>query len=277
MSGGDPVPAVREDAATGDIARLYADIRATLGVPVVNLVWRHLATIPGALEWSWNSVRPVYLDGAAAGAAAALRDAMPLVPVAGLPRDALRAAGVDAAAETAIRGVLASYDRSNTMNLLTLSALRARIDGVPAEPAPALHAGGGNDAPDALPPLLARDEMAPETWRLVLRLNALGARDDGRIVASMYRHLAHWPPFLALLWTTLSPPGQDGRLVAAIDGVQSLAVARAPALIGRLAPPAAAPSTAALDATRRALDDFIVHAIGKMVPVCRSIRLGMEP
>ena len=45
----DPVPSIREADATGDIAVLYDDIRATLGVPVVNLIWRHLAVLPGGL------------------------------------------------------------------------------------------------------------------------------------------------------------------------------------------------------------------------------------
>lgn len=273
--GGDPVPAIREDAATGEVARLYADIRATLGVPVVNLVWRHLATFPGALEWSWASVRPLYVDGTADGEAAALRASMPVLPLAPLPAEVLRAVGVDAAAVTAIRGVLASYDRSNTMNLLTLSALRARIDGVPAASITTVAAAAGNDAPESLPRLLAPTDMAPDIWRLVVALNDLGDRSDGRIVASMYRHLAHWPAFLALLWTMLSPAAGDGRLATAIDGVQSQAAARAPVLIGRLASPALVPARETLDVTRRALDHFIVHAIGRMVPICRSVRLAM--
>ena len=45
----DPFPAIAEAAATGETAELFADIRATVGVRVVNLVWRHLATIDGAL------------------------------------------------------------------------------------------------------------------------------------------------------------------------------------------------------------------------------------
>ena len=49
----DPVVAVTEQNAEGQVAEIYQDIRATLGVPVVNLIWRHLATFPGALEWSW--------------------------------------------------------------------------------------------------------------------------------------------------------------------------------------------------------------------------------
>ena len=44
----DPFPAIPEAAASGETADLLADIRATVGVRVVNLVWRHLATFrPG--------------------------------------------------------------------------------------------------------------------------------------------------------------------------------------------------------------------------------------
>ena len=64
MSARDPVAAIGEADARGDIAELYADIRATLGVPVVNLVWRHLASIDGALPWAWQAVRPAYRSGA---------------------------------------------------------------------------------------------------------------------------------------------------------------------------------------------------------------------
>jgi hypothetical protein len=45
----DPVPAITETAATGEIAEIFADIRGVLGVEVVNLIWRHLAPIPRAL------------------------------------------------------------------------------------------------------------------------------------------------------------------------------------------------------------------------------------
>ena len=48
----DPVPVITEAEATGNIAALYADIRTTLGVPVVNLIWRHLAVFPDGLPWA---------------------------------------------------------------------------------------------------------------------------------------------------------------------------------------------------------------------------------
>ncbi len=93
----DPVPAITEAAASGEVAALYADIRAVYGVGVVNLVWRHLATIPGALPWAWGTVRPLYLDGTIAREAAALRTARRLPPVMRLPAELLAAAGFGAA------------------------------------------------------------------------------------------------------------------------------------------------------------------------------------
>ena len=59
----DPVPAIAEAAATGATAEIFADIRHVLGVEVVNLIWRHLATIPDALPWAWGMLRPLYADG----------------------------------------------------------------------------------------------------------------------------------------------------------------------------------------------------------------------
>jgi hypothetical protein len=37
---GDPISAIREDEATETIASIFADIRETLNVGVVNLIWR---------------------------------------------------------------------------------------------------------------------------------------------------------------------------------------------------------------------------------------------
>ena len=56
----ESVPSVLESDAKGDIADIYADIRKVLGTSVVNLIWRNLATMPGALEWTWSTVRPLY-------------------------------------------------------------------------------------------------------------------------------------------------------------------------------------------------------------------------
>ena len=75
----DPFPAIAEAAATGQTAQLFADIRATVGVRVVNLVWRHLATVDGALPWAWAAVKPLYFHGMADSPAVKCPALLPLV------------------------------------------------------------------------------------------------------------------------------------------------------------------------------------------------------
>lgn len=61
-------------------------------------------------------------------------------------------------------------------------------------------------APDlTLPPLLSEAEVAPETWARVLSLNRMGDQAQPLILASMYRHLAHWPEFLQRVEAALAP------------------------------------------------------------------------
>jgi hypothetical protein len=127
LNQSDSVPSVPETAASGEIAEIYADIRATLGTSVVNLIWRNLATLPGALRWTWSTVRPLYL-GAAAPHAEAVRRTLSLPAVPPLSADALTAAGLDRAALAAIRTTLDSYHHTNALALVVLSALLERYD-----------------------------------------------------------------------------------------------------------------------------------------------------
>src|ERR1700722_20994231 len=101
----ESVPSILETEAAGEIADIYADIRRTLRTSVVNLIWRNLATMPGALRWTWSAVRPLYL-GPASGHAEAVRRPLALPDIPELSVNELLAAGVDATALTGIRGVL---------------------------------------------------------------------------------------------------------------------------------------------------------------------------
>jgi hypothetical protein len=255
----DPFPAVAESAATGVTAELFADIRSTIGVRVVNLVWRHLATMDGALPWAWSAVKPLYLDGIADRAAVRFRESMALPPLASLAGDAPKS----------VDDVLASYDHSNTVNLFALGALVAwlRRDvasvGTPER-------GPRSPAPDVILPLLASQrDVSPETWALVLRLNRFG--DPHQVIlASMYRHLAHAPAFLARLETALTPVEQGGSLRRAIDANRRNAAERAKVLARAID----APPTPLAGQIGTGVSAFVDHAIGKMVTICRAIRVA---
>jgi hypothetical protein len=253
----DPFPAVTEAAATGEIADLFADIRVTIGVRVVNLVWRHLATFEGALPWAWGAVKPLYLAGMPDQAARRFRETMAVPKLSNLAGD--QPASVDA--------VLATYDHSNTINLFALGALVAWLRGE-ASGGPVPAGGARLPAPDVtLPSLASEADVSPETWALVLRLNRFG---DSRqlILASMYRHLAHAPDFLREIDTALKPVQADGSLDRAIADNRTAAYEAARRLAGAIS--AKRPTSA--DSIEVGVGAFVDHAIGKMVTICRAIR-----
>lgn len=254
----DPFPAVAEASATGETAKLFADIRATVGVRVVNLVWRHLATIDGALPWAWAAVKPLYLQGMPDRAAADFRATMTVLQLASLKGP--QPASVD--------DVLASYDHSNTINLFALGALVAWLRG---EAAPAGKSSGAPrlPAPDVtLPKLVTQEDVSPETWAMVLRLNRFGDRAQPVILASMYRHLAHAPQFLEQVEAALGPVQADGSLDRAIAANRGVATTEA-RLLARAIDAARPTESVRIEA---GVSAFVEHAIGKMVTICRSIR-----
>ena len=244
MTTPEAVPAIAEQDARDDIARIYAEIRATVGI--VNLIWRHMATIEGALPWAWSVLGPAYASGAVGECADRLRNAtQSLLPVTTpLPNEVLRCVGLDETDRQSIAAIVGSYDRGNASNLVATTALlnvgnaRQQAGEVPAkradtdvgtrirQPAP----GTPTDLP-VLAPILTLADLDEKTATLVMRLNGLCSTHDTPILVSIYRHLGHWPAFLTLAWMQLSPLAQDGRLSACAARVDHLAAEQA----GRLA------------------------------------------
>ncbi len=211
----DPIPAIAEAAATGETAALFAELRTALNVPFVNLVWRHLATIPGGLSWTWALLRPVYASPLLEATARELRDGIRLRtgPLHRLVFDNL---GLHVAERQAIQAVISDYNQANSMNVLALNIAKSVLrHGLGAHPqaVPAAAARTPRAAP-ALPRLLGLDELSPELRALVVELDKLGRNAPNPAIASLYRHLGHWPAFLALTYSTLLPLHQDGTLWA---------------------------------------------------------------
>ncbi|MCS3474173.1 hypothetical protein [Bradyrhizobium elkanii] len=268
----DPVPAITEQGATGVVAEIFADIRGTLDVEVVNLIWRHLATMPGALEWVWGSLKPLY-QGPAIGPAEQIRTSLPLPSVPAISRDTLLAAGIGASALSEIRGVLDSYQHTNALALVCFSAFIARY--APDRTAPETTASAGDRdvsyaRPDrvALPRLIAIAEMPPALARLVQELNGFGEDTDSDLVASMYRHLAHWPVFLSLVRTLLVPLHQSGELTSVVAATRKIGEALGARMAREIVttePPL--PAEPIFQAVRR----FVRHPIARMTGVCAII------
>jgi hypothetical protein len=52
-----PLPEVSPQAATGPAAALFDRIRRESGSAQINLLWRHLATMPAFANWAWTRAR----------------------------------------------------------------------------------------------------------------------------------------------------------------------------------------------------------------------------
>jgi hypothetical protein len=267
LTQSDSVPSVAESAASGEIAEIYSDIRTTLRTSVVNLIWRNLATLPDALRWTWSTVRPLYV-GPAAPHAEAVRHTLSLPEVPQLSADTLSAAGLDPTALTAIRATLNSYYHTNALALVVLSALLERYDRSAGDSAPpsAIVAAADQTELPALPLMTA---LTPEVQRLIAELNQFGEDTDPFLIASMYRHLAYWPPYLAIIRTMLAPLQSDGRLNALTRSARALGRAHGRALVSRLTP---GDPPASLDAALASCKLFVEHPIARMTGICAIIR-----
>jgi hypothetical protein len=270
----DPVPAIRENDAVGSTAEIFTDIRETLNVDVVNLIWRHLATMPGALEWVWESLRPLYL-GAALSRAKSVRDSLALPSIPAFSGDVLSVAGIDDAALASIRRILDSYQHTNALALVCFSAFLMRFGGsIPQQVSSAGgHLRNEGSAPIVerapLPGLIPVAEMPPALARLVHELNEFGEDSDLDLVASMYRHLAHWPVYLALVRTLLVPFHRSGELKSVVARVRILGEELGEQTASCIS---TTPPHQEVDHILSAIRRFVRHPIARMTSICSLIR-----
>ena len=120
--------ALRESEAAGEVAIIFADLRARLNAPLVNLVWRELAARPAALAWTWATVRPLYGSTELARAAADLRASI-APAIAPASRPIFDTVGLNAHERGRIQAVLSTYNRANASNLPALLAALVILNG----------------------------------------------------------------------------------------------------------------------------------------------------
>ncbi|MGE0750412.1 MAG: hypothetical protein AB7K64_07485 [Variibacter sp.] len=177
---------IAERDATGAVADAYARLRRTLNVSVVNFIWRHLATLDGALAFGLPVIeraKPV-IDGAV----------MRVTQEADALVDDGLATSEAIAAPPAVRDVIAAYDRGNSWNMLAMTVLAAARRGealalTPAAPAPAFP-------PPQVPPYPCDDAVAPDLKAIIARLATAGPAAASGVRPSLWVHLALWPDVL---------------------------------------------------------------------------------
>jgi len=210
-----------EDAATGEIAAIYDEIRHLWAVPYVSSLQRHLATKPGWLEWSWAALAPAFRSGRAqdAGWRVAAGLETPRLP----PFD-MHQLGVAAADKLIIADVCAGFVREAPVNMMFAGLLRRLL----AAERPT-GAGWPNDEwqpPAALPALPELVDLATADEAIRAALMQLATDTDGApFVPGLYRILARWPAYLAHLAAVLAPlfsvPETEAARAAILSGIDA--------------------------------------------------------
>jgi hypothetical protein len=224
----DPVTAIDEASATGRTAAIFSDIRQTMGIPLITSIWRGLAGMEDSLSRVWALTKPIYASGLPEHALARVMESADLPRPEPLAPTQLACVGVGERDLEQARAILAAYNRSNGMNLVALAALvtpAARHSVIRASPTAAPRW-------PPLRPLLPREAIDADTWTMVRHVNAFGAPGIDAGVATLWRHLAHWPGLLALVHSAFAPLQSRGVIDAASAQVVALALEEGAGMAG---------------------------------------------
>jgi hypothetical protein len=224
-----------ETEVTGELTRIYEEIRVYCGVPYVSSLQCHVATMPGCLEYAWAACRPAFLDGTIPETAWRRAKMIDIAPFPPLSEAALRLMGVDAAGALAIRNICENFVRVAPINLLFAGCVERLIKGA---------APGGGDTPRAswTPPamLQAMPAMAdiatapPDAAAVLMQLKI---EHDGKpFVPGLYRLLAEWPGYLAHAATLIAPLLNDEAARRARAAISEAIVAAADDIVADLPP-----------------------------------------
>jgi len=209
----DPVTAPSESEATGQTAEIFAEIREVMRLPLITSIWRILASIDGGLESTWAAVKPLYLSGQPDDLLEQLAESderLHLPPVSGELSEL--AAGLPDDQISAVDSVFVAYNRSNELNFIALSAL---VNGEQCTPENSRRNFEQIEW-SALPRLLEQTEINPWTWQLLEEIKHLGSDGSDSAIATLWRHLAHWPRLLEAIIESFETGQEDGSLMAAV-------------------------------------------------------------
>ncbi len=226
---------INEKDATGEIARIFEELRHLWGVPYVSAIHRHLATRPGVLEWTWDAVGPAFRSGAAqqAGWRAAADLAVP--PLDKISREALAVWGVDARGIATAREVAQGFVRVAPVNMMFAGLVKALLEGqVPGAKSP----GTANWTPPAglpVPPAMVAPDALDAAARGVL-MQFASPVNGKPFLPGLYRMLAHWPGLLAHLSVVLVPRLAAPETTSAFDTIRARIDAAVPGVLAVLPP-----------------------------------------
>lgn len=262
-----PFAEIREGDASGDIAEIYQQLRLALRLPMVNLIYRHFATIPGGLQFVWSRLRAPLSDRSLDRARQRLAQRPEIINALSLDSPRL-SRSVHKTGRKDMLAIVEFYNSGNLTNLIGLTAIGMLLEqAVPPDGPLPLSAPGLDDAPVIpVPPLPKMDDLPADTVVLVRSLAARHSGAASGITPSLYLHLGYWPDFLAAIDDGLAPAFADGSVARAAETTRRLAESEAADLLPsmKLGPP---PPDDVAGALRAPISLFTGLVIPEMVPI----------
>jgi hypothetical protein len=205
------LPEVMPDEADPYVRLIYEDIRNTLRVPFVNTIFRVLANYPTYLSFVWSQLGPYLRKRSMERAADELRAGNALGPL-------LEEVGAAPANWTELGDLERIRPFTDAMHyvapklLLVATAFDDELLDHDASDAPD-RAQEGTGVPLGWIPIGPAEGMislpliAPHEapGRVQALFEAITRRHGHPLVATYYRALANWPPFLRVVWDYLEP------------------------------------------------------------------------
>ncbi len=199
------VRTVRESEAGPATAAIYSEIKRTLGVPQVNMVFQVFASFPGFLPLFWKAAGPVlgtqeFFDLADRLGAEAYTRVHNYFAVPDL-RCKVEEMHFSHGAQDELQHVVELYHYNNPLLLLLCAALLQGFENPDVTVRPAHQAGPRPEHPARI--ILVEEENAPPATRKIYE--DIKRTMDMPFLNTSYFNFGRWPDFLCEYWNALKP------------------------------------------------------------------------
>ena len=206
----DPVSVLDEKEAVGVTAKIFKDIRETMNIPLITSIWRGLAEIDDSLKKIWTIAKPIYETQ---NPEKKLKEIIEEIKVPFLPTltdDELSKCRLTHKDWDDILVIIKAYNRSNGMNMVVLHSIIKQNFPICSK----IPKNNKNKIIwPTLQKLQKKEEIKPKIWQLVCNVNGICAPNGKNShVATLWRHLAHWPFFLEIMYIKLNKLSEEGVL-----------------------------------------------------------------
>jgi hypothetical protein len=198
------IPIIREEEASAEVGRVFADIKETLGVPVVSSFFQALAVYPKYLSLAWSQIKPqvgtAAFEGDAEGIRARSEGAARSFDISD-HASGLRRLGWTDEQVLRVRQTMDTFHRTYPRLFLIATALK---ESMREQPVGTPSAGGEMerasrvDVPEIQPSALTMQCEA--NGRVGPIVEDIKRRLDLPFVNSVYLAMACWPDYLELAW-----------------------------------------------------------------------------